>query len=103
MFNDYIKIPMVGNKFQDRRPNKYDTDIVIIKEDENTHDKNAVAVYSKREIESKIRYDKLGFIIKDKTKYVRDNFDNLKTHGLVRSIEKNSDGYYYYYLLLSIS
>ena len=31
--NNYIKIPLVGNKFQERTPSNKDTDILLVKED----------------------------------------------------------------------
>lgn len=89
------RIALVGNKFQARRPNKNDKDILLIREDENEYDSNAVGVYSKNN-----GLTKLGYIIKDKTQYIRDNLDNINVEGIIRSNSMNSDNTYYYYLLI---
>ena len=100
----YIKIPIVGNKFQSRKPNKTDVNILLIKEDENPHDSNAVGVYSKHYIDnsSVSKLTKLGFIIRDKTSFIRENYDNIEVYKIIRSANKNDDGTYYYYILLNI-
>ena len=98
-FSKYIKIPLVGNKYQSRKPNKNDVDIELINEDDNVHDNMAVGVYSKMVTNNKITYEKLGFVIKDKTKFVREYGESLKLYKIVRSKEKNNDNLYYYYLL----
>lgn len=101
--NKYHKIPLVGNKYQPKKPTSKDTNIVLIKEDENIHDKNAVAVYSKRyDNENKFILNKLGYIISDKTNFIRDNFDNISIYKIIRSKEVNNDGTYYYYLLIDL-
>ena len=99
----YIKIPLVGNKFHERKPSNKDTDILLVKEDDNPYDKNAVGVYSRRNRDNDLKLEKLGFIIKDKTCFVRNNFDNLTISKIVRSAEKNKENSYYYYLLIAIS
>ena len=100
--DSYIKIPIVGNKFQSRKPNKHDVNILLIKEDDNPHDNNAVGVYSKIIVDSGAKLTKLGFIIKDKTRFIRENYDNIEVYKIVRSAKKNDDGSYYYYILLRI-
>ena len=100
---NYIKIPLVGNKFQERTPSNKDTDILLVKEDENPYDNNAIGVYSRRNRDNTLKLEKLGFIIKDKTCFVRNNFDNLTISKIVRSAEKNKEKAYYYYLLIAIS
>ena len=99
----YIKIPIVGNKFQSRKPNKKDVNILLIKEDENPHDNNAIGVYSKQYIDNSgsDELTKLGFIIKDKTRFIRENYDNIGVYKIIRSAKKNDDGNYYYYILLT--
>ena len=98
----YYKIPLVGNKYQNYKPTNKDTDILLIKEDENIHDSNAVCVYSRRQSIEGIKLNKLGYIISDKTSFIRENFDNLKIDKIIRSRNKNNEGNYYYYLLISL-
>lgn len=98
----YYKIPLVGNKFQERKPTKKDTNILLIKEDDNPYDNNAIGVYSKINIDNTTKLIKLGFIIKDKTDFIREIYDNIKIYKIVRSLNKNSDGTYYYYILLTV-
>ena len=92
-------IPVVGNKFLNVTPNKDDKNILLIKEDNNKHDSDAVAIYSKR----KNGLVKLGYIIRDKNVYVRNIMDNIKTLRLIRSSDKNIDGDYYYYLAINLN
>ena len=103
MRNSTVMIPLVGNKYHNRKPNKNDTDIILVKEDQNIHDKNAIGIYSRKCDNCNIKLDKLGYVIKDKTEFIRANYDNIVIKTIVRSVDKNSDGTYYYYLLVSIS
>tara|TARA_B100001093_G_scaffold486374_1_gene521624 strand:+ start:160 stop:492 length:333 start_codon:yes stop_codon:yes gene_type:complete len=100
---DYIKIPLVGNRFQKRKPNKNDNNIVLIKEDDNIHDPNAIAVYSKITENDRQRFDKLGFVIKDKAGFVRENHEKITVYKIIRSKNKNKDNLYYYYLLIIVT
>lgn len=97
------KIPLVGNRYQKRKPNRKDTEIILIKEDENEYDNKAVAVYSKTKIDNEIKFEKLGFIIRDKATFIRENYENITIRKLVRSKNKNKDNLYYYYISMTIS
>ena len=48
MSNSTVMIPLVGNKYHNRKPNKNDTDIILVREDQNIHDKNAIGIYSRK-------------------------------------------------------
>jgi hypothetical protein len=90
-------VPLVGSKFLNITPNNQDKDLMLIKEDNNIHDSNAVAVYSKRNN----KLTKLGFIIKDKNVEIRNMMDSIKTTKLIRSDSK-SNGRYYYYVAINL-
>ena len=97
-FNFSEIIPLVGNRFLDVTPNQKDKTIMLIAEDNNKHDSDAVAVYSKRDK----NLVKLGYIIKDKNVYVRTIIDSIKSIKLIRSRDKNSFDEYYYYLGINL-
>jgi hypothetical protein len=90
-------VPLVGSKFLNITPNKHDKDLMLVKEDNNIHDSNAVAVYSKRNN----KLVKLGFIIKDKNVEIRKIMDSIKTTKIIRSDIK-SNGRYYYYVAINL-
>ena len=97
----YKTIPLVGNKFQKHKPLSSDKDIILIHEDNNKNDPNAIAIYSKRNIDNKFELAKLGYIPKTHNEFIKNNLDNITVKGIVRSAELNTDGTYYYYILLN--
>ncbi len=100
----YKTIPLVGNKFQKERPSKLDKEFMLIHEDNNINDPNAIAVFSKRtDNTGKFNLVKLGYISKhhntDKM-FEKDNLDNIVIKSIIRSAKKNEDDCYYYYLVI---
>ena len=97
-------IPLVGNKFQKVRPSKIDTDFMLIHEENNINDPNAIAVFSKRtNNDGKFNLVKLGYISKNHNTdkmFKKDNLDNIIIKSIIRSADKNDDGSYYYYLVI---
>ncbi len=97
----YKTIPLVGNKFQKHKPISSDKDIMLVHEDSNKNDPNAIAVYSKRNVNNKFELVKLGYIPKTHNEFIKNNLNNIIVQGIIRSADKNTDGSYYYYLLLN--
>lgn len=91
----YIKVPLVGNKYCNKKPSKNDVNIQVIKDINNSNDKNALKVISVRK---DIKY-LLGYIIKDKIPYVNSLLDKLK---FITLIKKNNNKNIYYYLVFKI-
>ena len=94
--NKYIKIPLVGNKFCNKKPSSKDTDIRILRDVKNVHDKNALKVFSLRD---NTKYH-LGYIIKDKIPYVSSMLSKLKFHTIIKKISNELE---YYYLVFTIN
>ena len=90
---------MVGNKYCKLKPSKHDKDILLVNENDNQYDKNAIAVFSNRNN----KFIKLGYIIKDKTGLVNSIKDSIEDIKILRSNEKNNDDLYFYYLGISVS
>ena len=90
---------MVGNKYCKLKPSKYDKDILLVNENDNQYDKNAIAVFSNRNN----KFIKLGYIIKDKTRLVNSIKDSIEDIKILRSNEKNNEDLYFYYLGINVS
>ena len=93
---DYIKIPLVGNKFCKKKPTKKDTNIQIIRDTHNEYDARALKVVSIRE---GLKHD-LGFIIKEKIDYVNSIWNDMKFITIIKKIDNNNT---YYYLIYRIN
>ena len=91
----YIKIPLVGNKFCKKKPSSKDTDIRILRDVKNPHDKNALKIFSLRDNKK----HHLGYIIKDKIPYVSSMMSKLKFHTIIKKISNETE---YYYLIFTI-
>ena len=85
----YIKIPLVGNKYCEKKPSSNDTIIALEDEPENPHDKNAIKVISIR----KSKKIKLGYVIGDQTTFVKKYRNNLEFVTII--VKKNDDKLYY--------
>jgi hypothetical protein len=90
--SDYIKIPLVGNKYTGNKITQQDTSIILNYDTSNKYDKNAIKVIS---IKNNREYE-LGYIIKDKTNFIRKNINKLCFKIIIkrRELDKN-----YYYLI----
>jgi len=97
---DGYTIPLVGNKFQSHKPNKYDKEIFLCPEPENIVDPNAIAVYSKRTVDGKLTVIKLGYIDKYHNTEIKSKINSVSVRNIVRSKDKKEDGTYYYYVTI---
>tara|TARA_B100001094_G_scaffold328826_1_gene390143 strand:- start:1120 stop:1437 length:318 start_codon:yes stop_codon:yes gene_type:complete len=93
--NNFISIPLVGNKYFEKKPSNKDINIVLVKEKNNKYDPNAIKVVSIREK----KYN-LGYIIKDKINYINSIYDKISFYTLLK---KNSKDKIYYYLIFKFN
>lgn len=94
---DYIIVPLVGNKYCKKRPSNNDKIIALVPED-NKHDKNAIKVISVR----KGKQIKLGYIIKNKTIFIKNMLNSLKFITFITKENKSENKLYYYLVLFKI-
>ena len=93
---NYIKLPLVGNKYCEKKPSSKDKDVIIVKDVTNQYDPNALKVIS---IRNSKEYH-LGYVIKDKVSEIYKILDRLRFVTIVqKSAPENS---LYYYLILEI-
>lgn len=92
---NFISIPLVGNKYFEKKPSSKDINIILVKEKDNKYDPNAIKVVSIREK----KYN-LGYIIKDKINYINSIYDKISFYTLLK---KKSDNKIYYYLIFKFN